>query len=156
MWDWILILSLLFAGLGLIIIEIIFVPGTTIVGLFGCAFAITAIFSGYKIFGSLTGHYIFSGTFAVFVLAIYLSFRSDAWTRFANKAIHSSKVNDGLIIEIKVGMEGKAVSDLKLVGKAELGKGIYEVTATNWVDSGTLLKVVRIQHNKIFVAPLNI
>ncbi len=157
MWDWILILSLLFAGLLFIIVEVLFIPGTTIVGLFGFAFAITAIFSSYNIFGSAKGHYVLIGTICVFVLAIYFSFRSQMWMHFANKNVNTSKVNDGLIIEIKIGMEGKTVSDIKPVGKAEFNIGIFEVTSvSNWINTATLVKIVKINHNKIFVEPLNV
>ena len=157
MWDWILIFSLLFAGLVLIVIEILFVPGTTIVGLFGLAFAITAIFSSYNIFGKVTGHYVLSGTMGVFFIAIYLSFRSEVWTRFANNAVNRGKVNEGLIIEIKVGMEGKTVSEIKPIGKAEFSVGTFEVTSiNNWINTATLIRIVKINHNKIFVEPLNV
>jgi len=157
MWDWVLIFSLLFAGLLFIIVEILFIPGTTIVGLFGLAFSITAIFSAYNILGSTKGHYILVGTILAFVLAIYFSFRSELWTHFANKTVNSSKVNEGLFLEIKIGMEGRTVSDLKPIGKAEFNIGIFEVTSvSNWINTATLIRIVKINHNKIFVEPLNV
>ncbi|MBC7389894.1 MAG: hypothetical protein H7329_11820 [Opitutaceae bacterium] len=157
LWDWVLIFSLLFAGLLFIIVEILFIPGTTIVGLFGLAFAITAIFSAYNIFGPTKGHFVLVGTISVFILAIYFSFRSEMWTQFANKTVNSSKVNEGLIIEIKIGMEGISVSDLKPVGRAEFELGIFEVTSVrNWINTTTLIRIVKIDHNKIFVEPLNV
>ena len=157
MWDWVLILSLLFTGLLLIIVEILFVPGTTLVGLCGFAFAITAIFSAYGIFGNITGHYVLGGILAVFVLSIYFAFRSEVWLRFANKGAIKAKVNEGMLDALQIGMHGKAVSDLRPIGKAEFGDVIYEVTSSaSWIQAGEIIKIVKLKDFRIFVEPITV
>jgi membrane-bound ClpP family serine protease len=41
--DWLAVIVLIFLGLGFIIAEIIFVPGTTLLGLLGLVFTITGV-----------------------------------------------------------------------------------------------------------------
>ena len=154
--DWILIVSFLLTGLLLIVVEILFVPGTTLVGLAGIAFAITGIFSAYHIFGTHTGHLVLAGTLMAFAIGIYFAFRSEMWMRFANTKIMVSKVNEGMLDEIHVGLEGKTVSALRPIGKAEFLNKIYEVTSNaSLVEAGKMVKIVGLKDFRIFVEPLN-
>lgn len=157
MWDWVLILSLICTGLLLVVVEILFVPGTTIVGLFGFAFLITAVFSAYHVLGPQMGHYVLTGSLLTFGLSIYLAFRSEIWLRFANKRIIESKVNEGLLDGLEEGLEGIAISDLKPIGKAVVLERIYEVTSStgNLIVAGKMIKIVKIKDSRIFVELLN-
>ncbi len=62
MFMWIIIISLLAIGLGLIIVELVFIPGTTVVGLLGLIFSIVGIVISYSHFGNDIGFYILLGT----------------------------------------------------------------------------------------------
>jgi membrane-bound ClpP family serine protease len=151
---WILILALLLIGLALIVVEVVFVPGTTIVGILGVIFLGAAIMSSYRNYGTETGFYILVGTSAVTAIALFLSFRSEAWSRFANKSSMNSKVNEGITAELALGDEGMAVSTLKPIGKVEFKGREFEVkTLGDYVDVGTKVKIVHIQANQIIVKP---
>jgi membrane-bound ClpP family serine protease len=153
---WIIILALLLIGLALIIIEVIFIPGTTIVGIIGVIFAGTAVIISYRYYGNETGFYILLGTSAVTAIALYYSFRSEAWSRFANKSSNKGKVNEGITDSLKVGDEGISVSSLKPMGTVQFEKGQFEVkTLGDYVDVGTKVQIVHIQSNQIIVKPLN-
>lgn len=152
--DWLLLISLLATGLLLIIVEILFVPGTTIVGLFGFAFVITAIFGAYHYFGATAGNYFLAGSVVAFTIAIYFSFKSDVWMKFANKKKIEARVNDGLLESLVEGMEGKTISALRPIGKAEFSDKIYEVTSSNHVEAGKLIKITKVKDSRIFVEPL--
>ena len=153
---WIIIISLLFLGLALIIIEVIFVPGTTIVGIIGVIFAGAGIIISYRHYGRDVGLYILLGTSAVAAVALYLSFRSDAWLRFANKSAMKSKVNEGVTASLQVGDEGIAMSSLKPMGTVQFEAGRFEVkTLGDYVNVGTKVRIVHIQSHQIIVKPLN-
>ena len=153
---WILILLLLLIGLALIIIEVVFVPGTTIVGLMGVIFAGAGIIISYRYFGSDVGFYILLGTGAVTTIALYFSFRSEAWTRFANKSAINSKVNEGSTGSLKLGDEGVALSALRPMGTVDFNGGQFEVkTLGDYVDVGTRVRIVHIDGAQIIVKPLN-
>lgn len=153
---WILILALLLIGLALIVVEVVFVPGTTIVGILGVIFLGAAIMSSYRNYGSETGFYILVGTSAVTALTLFLSFRSEAWLRFANKSSIDSRVNEGITAALALGDEGTAVSTLKPMGKAQFKDREFEVkTLGDYVDVGTKVKIVHLQANQIIVKPVN-
>jgi membrane-bound ClpP family serine protease len=151
-----IIVALLLIGLALIVIEVIFIPGTTVVGLIGLVFSIVGIVISYKHFGSEVGFYILLGVSATTAVALFYSFRSGMWSKFSLNSSSNSRVNEGLMASLKVGDEGKAISTLKPMGKVEFESGQFEVkTLGDYVDVGTKVKIVHIQSNQIIVKPLN-
>jgi membrane-bound ClpP family serine protease len=153
---WIIILSLLLIGLALIIVELVFIPGTTVVGLLGLVFAIVGIVISYSHFGNEIGFYILLGSVATSLLALFFSFRSGAWNRFAHKSSMDSKVNEGYTASIHVGDEGVTLSTLRPIGKAEFHNKAFEVkTSGNYIDRGEKVKITRIESHQIVVEPLN-
>lgn len=152
---WLLIITLLAIGLALIIIELVFIPGTTVVGVLGVIFAIFGIVISYRHFGSDIGFYILMGTLITTCVALFYSFRSGAWTRFSLKSSMDSKVNEGMLSRMEVGEEGKAVTTLRPVGKVEFANGEYEVrTVGTYIEKGTLVRIKNIHSNQIFVEPV--
>src|SRR5690606_21697413 len=110
----------------------------------------------YRYYGSDVGLYILLGTAAVTAVALYFSFRSDAWSRFANKSAISSRVNEGITASLKLGDEGVAVSSLKPMGTVKFEAGRFEVkTLGDYVNVGTRVQIVHIAGNQIMVKPLN-
>lgn len=153
---WIIIISLLVIGLALIVLEVIFVPGTTLVGIIGVIFAGAGIIMSYRVYGSDTGLYILLGTLAVTVIALYFSFRTNAWSRFANKSAINSRVNEDITASLQLGDEGVAVSSLKPMGTVKFEAGRFEVkTLGDYVNVGTRVQIVHIAGNQIMVKPLN-
>lgn len=153
---WIIIFSLLIIGLALVIVEVVFVPGTTVIGIIGVIFAGTGIIFSFRHYGNETGSYMLLGSAVVTAIALYYSFRTNAWSRFANKSAIDSKVNEGLTASVAVGDEGVALSTLKPIGNAQFKGGQFEVKSLgDYVDVGTKVTVVHIQGNQIIVKPLN-
>jgi membrane-bound ClpP family serine protease len=153
--DWIAVIILILFGLGFIVAEIIFVPGTTLLGLLGLVFAITGVVLGYLSFGAGTGTVILALTLLVGISIIIYSFKSGVWERFALKSSSNSRFNEGEILNIQVGEEGRAISALRPVGKADFRDRIFEVTTLgNFLPSGTRIRVVSIKNNKIFIEPI--
>jgi membrane-bound ClpP family serine protease len=155
MFMWIIIISLLAIGLSLIIVELVFIPGTTVVGLLGLIFTIVGIVVSYRHFGNDVGFYILIGTGVTTLAALFFSFRSGAWNRFSLKSSIDSKVNEGMLKVLNVGDEGTTRSALRPRGTAEFATQNYEVRTTgSFVDSGTRVKIIQIQDNQIIVEPL--
>lgn len=153
--DWIAVIILIFFGLGFIVAEIIFVPGTTLLGLLGLVFTITGVVLGYLSFGGGTGTLILAITLLVGISIIIYSFKSGVWERFALKSSSNSRFNEGELLNIQVGEEGRTISALRPVGKADFRDKIFEVTTLgNFLPSGTRIRVVSIKNNKIFIEPI--
>lgn len=153
---WLTVLVLLVVGLILVIIELIFIPGTTIVGIFGFIFSLVGIYLGFSYFGSSVGWLILGGSALITVITVIYSFKSGVWERFALKNAINSRVNEGQGSNLVVGDEGVATSTLKPIGKAEFGNTEYEVsTIGNYVENGHRVKIIKIEVNKIFVEIIN-
>lgn len=152
---WIVIISLLVIGLGLIIVELVFIPGTTVVGLLGLIFTGVGVAISYQHFGSDIGFYILMGTLVTSLVALFFSFRTGAWSRFALKSSIDSKVNEGITVNLKVGDEGVTISTLRPVGKAEFKAQTIEVkTSGQYIEQGQHVKIVQIENNQILVEPI--
>lgn len=154
--EWITVISLILFGIFLIVAEVIFVPGTTIVGLVGFVFLVIGIGVSFNYFGSETGWITVGITSVASGLIFYYSFKSNIWSRFSLKTSIDSKVNEGELKSLTVGAEGHTVSALRPVGKAELGDKQYEVkTQGEYLDSGSKIRVIKILSNQIIVEPIN-
>lgn len=152
---WIIILSLLSIGLTLIIVELVFIPGTTVVGLLGLIFAIVGIIISYNHFGDDTGFYILLSTSAATLLALFYSFRSGAWSKFSLKSSIDSKVNEGITATLRIGDEGVTVSTLRPIGKAEFHDKTFEVkTSGNYIERGERVRITHIESQQIVVEPI--
>jgi membrane-bound ClpP family serine protease len=149
------VIFLILAGLFLIIAEVIFVPGTTLVGIIGLVLTISGIFMVFNDYGNAAGYWTIAGTGIITVVAVVYSFKSNSWDRFSLKSVISSKVNDEDIFTFQVGEKGKTISDLKPIGKAEIFGKIYEVRSKGgWVGAGVAIQIVKIDNKRIFVEPI--
>jgi len=150
------IVILISIGLLLIIAELIFVPGTTFVGVIGLLCTIIGIFLVFADYGDTAGYWTIAGTLLFTIIAIVYSFRSNSWDRFSLKSTNKSKVNDNQILNFQAGETGKTISDLKPVGKAEIFGKIYEVRSKgDWIGAGQQITVTKIDQKRIFVEPIN-
>lgn len=153
--EWLTVLSLILFGLALVIAEIIFVPGTTFVGIAGFVFLVLGAGLSFSYFGSAMGWTTTGGTAVVSGVALYFAFKANVWGRFSLKSTSTSKVNEEELLTVAIGVEGVTVSALRPSGKAELDNKTYEVrTMGNYVESGTKIRVMQIQLNQIIVEPL--
>ncbi len=152
MGGWLAIILLILVGLILIYLELIFIPGTTVLGVLGLILTGVGVYIAYDTHGTKTGSLVLAGAFFVTVIALVYSFKSRSWDRFALKGQNKSQVNEDYTDGLEENMVGTAISDLKPIGKAEFGDESYEVTTHgNHVDSGTEIRITSIRGNKIIV-----
>lgn len=150
--DWITVLLLIGVGLGLIIVELIFVPGTTIVGILGFILTGIGIWIGYAALGTDTGHLVLAGTVLVGAVAFFYSFRSDVWTRFALRDSNRSHVNEEHPHNLEIGEIGKTISALRPSGTAMFRERHHEVqTHGEFISPNTTVRIIKLQQNKIIV-----
>lgn len=152
---WMIIAVLILAGIVLIIAEIVFIPGTTVVGLLGAAFVMGGVIFAYKQYGNETGFYILLGTGVATFFAVFFSFRAGTWSKVSNKSAIKSKVNEGLTAQLSEGDIGTTVSALRPMGSAEFNGKIFEVkTSGEYVPNAMQVKIVKIRVNDIVVEPI--
>lgn len=152
---WLIIAALILAGIVLIIVEVVFIPGTTVIGLLGAVFMIAGVVFAYKEFGNDVGFYVLLGTGVVTGVGLYLSFRKGAWSKVSNKSAIKSKVNEGLTAHLNEGEEGVTVSALRPMGTADFKGKIFEVKTTGgYVPEAIRVRIVNIRVNDILVEPI--
>jgi membrane-bound ClpP family serine protease len=154
MLEWLSVVLLIVVALILIVAELIFVPGTTLVGLIGLACMALGIYLSFDYFGSGTGWLVLGiSGIGTFIIVIY-GFHSRAWERFALKKRSKSRVNEDFKMDLKIGQVGKALSTLRPVGKAEFGSQVIEVQSLgNYVKTGAQIRIINLKDNKIIVEP---
>jgi len=150
--DWVTVILLIMIGLVLIIVELIFVPGVTIVGILGFILVAVGIWISYAALGTNTGHLVLAAAVLTGGLALFYSFRSDAWSRFALKESNKSRVNEENPHLLQVGEEGTTVSALRPQGTALFKERRHEVqTMGTFLRPNTPVRIIKIVANKITV-----
>ena len=155
MLEWIAVILLIFFGLGFIIAEIIFVPGTTLLGLMGLIFTIIGIVISFSSFGAGIGTTVLIISIVIGASVLVYSFKAGIWGKFALKNTNKSKFNEGEKDALQVGEEGITASSMRPMGKGDFKDKIYEVTTLgNFLTTETKIRIVSIKNNKIIVEPI--
>lgn len=149
---WFIIISLILGGIILLLLEVLVIPGTTVVGLAGAGLIGTGIFFTFADYGVLIGSLVLFATLVVSIVSVVMALRSKTWKRAALNAEIDGKVNVINAELIHVGDEGLTISRLNPVGKALFNGEYYEVVSKdNLIDPNTAVMVVKIEGNKIIV-----
>jgi membrane-bound ClpP family serine protease len=153
--EWIAIIGLIVIGLFLVIVEILFIPGTTIFGILGGILMLSGIFYSYLALGISTATWVFFFTVVGTIFTIILSLRTKSWERFSLKTVLEGKSFEDISMKLQVGERGKTVSTLRPSGNVEFPQGIYEATSYGpMIGPNTDVQIEKIVGNKIFVQPL--
>jgi membrane-bound ClpP family serine protease len=149
---WIVLSGVLCFGLLLILLEILFVPGTTIVGILGAIFTLVGIVYAFQVLGNTQAWAVTIVALSVNLGAIVYGFNSNVWKKFALKEVIGSRAFDDRLIGLEIGMEGFAVSDIKPYGKAEFNDKVFEVKSNaGFINVGTSVKITKLENNLITV-----
>jgi len=139
-------------GIILIIIEILFVPGTTFVGVIGFILIAAGVYFTYDIFGPTMGTYALVGSVVLCSVLVIYSFRSGSWKFMSNKSVIDAKVNDHKKFDLKVGDKGVTVSVLRPMGKALFGEEHYEVsTLGQFIEANIDIQILEINGRELIV-----
>jgi len=146
------ILILVLLGAILIALELFYIPGTTIVGLCGVAAAGSGIYYTYHSYGSLYGHTILGISIALNCLLLLLAYKYAGRGDEAVKAVLNYRIEGDRYNQIGIGDLGKAMGDIRPVGKARIYDRIYDVHSEGkFIADGSFVKIVRIENNKLVV-----
>lgn len=145
------ILLLLVAGLALIVLELLAIPGTTITGLCGLGLIVYGLYEMFMNFGTLWGIVAVVITLVTCVILLIYSLRTRVWKKLSLNREINAKVNM-VKIPVKAGDKGVSITRLAPVGIAEINNERLEVyTSTSYVEPNTPLIVDFVEGNKIRV-----
>ena len=146
------VIALLLLGILLLLLEILFVPGTTIVGVGGMILLAIGIYLAYDFIGTTAGHLSLASSVAVIFLALIVLLKGQTWKRMALETNVEGKGVEQLEKLVFVGDRGKTISRLNPVGKALFDEKILEVSTTGeFVDEDVNIEVVKLDQNRIKV-----
>lgn len=145
-------IALILIGLALIIAEVIFIPGTTIIGFAGAAFGILGIVKIYIEVSSTAGHIALGLSLLAFGLLFFVILKYNVWAGMSLNDALTNKVNENSLDSLSIGDIGSTKSVLRPVGKAVFNHVEYEVqTLGHYVDAGVTIKIISITQLKITV-----
>jgi len=152
--SWLIILLLIIGGLSLLILELLVVPGTTVVGIIGFILMAVGVWQAYVVFGSFMGTLVLLATIILSAGGFYLSLRSNTWKKAGLEKSILSKVNTDAQ-KLKVGDQGTTTSRLNPMGKAFINNDFFEVsTFGDFIDNNVSVKIVAIEGSKVMVEKL--
>lgn len=151
----IIVLIVLF-GIGLVLLEIFVVPGTTIVGIAGGLLMATGVVLAYATQDNVwLGHGTLLGALIATGVLGYLTVKMLESSRYTLRDTLDGQVNVREGVELQVGDEGQTVSDLRPGGKAVFNDVKFEVFSQgDFIDAGTRVHIIKLTPNKIWVKPV--
>lgn len=149
---WLVIVSLIVVGMVFLLLEILVVPGATVVGLVGAGMMIGGVYLSYYHYDATIGHLTLASTMIFIIVSIGIALKSGTWKKIMLNEDIKSKVN---VVEqdiVKKGDEGITISRLNPMGKALINDEYYEVTSKDYyVNENTPIVVDKVDGNKIIV-----
>lgn len=133
-------------------VEILFVPGTTIVGLIGVVFSGIGIYYGYQEFSVATATIIFILTLLTNLGMLVYGFKAGVWKKFSLMETNTGRSFDGRLKGLEIGQKGTTKSDCRPFGKAEFGDVIYEVKSDRgFISTHEDVYIHKLENNKIII-----
>ncbi len=151
---WIIVISLIVVGVVFLLLEILVVPGTTLVGLMGLALLIAGVVVSFNHYGTQIGVMTLVGTLILSLVSIAVALKSNTWKKAMLGSEIDGRVNVIDVDKVVAGDEGITVTRLNPMGKALIKEDYYEVSSKdNLISERTPVVVVKVEGNKIIVKP---
>ncbi len=151
---WVIVLSLIVVGIVFLLLEILVVPGTTLVGLLGLAMLIAGVVISFNHYGIQVGVMTLIGALIFSLVSIAFALKSNTWKKAMLGSELDGRVNIVDVEKITAGDEGVTVTRLNPMGKALIRDDYYEVSSKdNLIGENTPIVVVKVDGNKIIVKP---
>lgn len=149
---WLIVSSLILVGIVFLLLEILVVPGATVVGLFGVALVVAGIVVSFNNYGTETGVITILLTLVVSLISIGVALRSKTWHKAMHNSILEGRVNVVEADKVVKGDEGVSITRLNPMGKALIKDEYYEVSSKdNLIPENSPIVVVKVDGNKIIV-----
>ena len=150
--EWITIVSLLVFGILLLVVEIVLVPGTTLVGLAGVILMGIGIWLGFRDLGPVYGYWMLGISVLLTAGAVYFGLKKQTWQRFTLTTVNKARVNEDIKPELEIGEIGITLSSLRPSGTGYFHGKQFEVTTNGeFIPTGSSIRIIKIEHHKIVV-----
>jgi len=148
------IIVIIILGIFLLLVEFLIIPGFTVFGIGGFLFIFLGIGSAYYFHNVLTGNITLISTVAVSFATMYYVFKKKTWRNMGLKANIDSRHEPFNVLKIHPGDQGKTITRLAPVGKAQVNDIICEAKSTGgFIDENTEIEVIKVLNTQIIVKP---
>lgn len=153
LWDMIILLILVLFGIGLILLEIFFIPGFGAAGVGGVIFMGGAVWYAYEQLGTTAGNITLLCSIAALIASFYWFIKSKTLSRMAlQKKIDSTAPNMIPQQEIASGDSGITLSVLNPIGKVLInGKIVEAKSELNFIEVNRPIVVISVFTTNILV-----
>jgi len=149
------IFLLILAGILLILLEFLVVPGVTIAGIGGFLFMGGAVYLAFENFDTTTGLIVLGTVLVIMIISLVFALRARTWKKIALKTDIDSKVSEIKESGFKVGDQGKALTRLNPMGSVLInGEKIEGHSQGSLIVEKTLIEVVRVENTYVVVKPI--
>lgn len=151
-----LIGTLIILGFVLLILELLVLPGTTVVGILGLGAIGYAIYESFVAYGPIAGTITIALSLVLGVLLLVYALRSKTWQKLKLTAEIRGKSKEDIGQKVQVGDKGICISRLAPMGNVDFQGDYYEAQSLlNFVDQGKEVVIIKIDGNKIYVKEIN-
>jgi len=143
-------------AVGLFILEIFFLPGTTFSAIAGAVFAVAGIWFAYSRLGATGGNITVIGSGIAFGVVFLWMMKSGALNKVALKEEIDSKVEGIEKDKIKPGDQGITLSRINPMGKVRINGETVEAKSTgDFIDENQPIVVVKVYATNVLIEPFN-
>ena len=146
------IILLILAGLVLLLLEVLVIPGTTVAGVIGFGLLGVGVYIAFDTYGTNVGIATIAATLIITIIVFITAFKSGTWSKLMLKSTIESKIDnfEGKIPNI--GDEGTTLTRLAPMGKVLVNDVEYEAISQNsFIDPKSTVVVAGVESNKIIV-----
>src|SRR4030042_5164055 len=148
------IILIIVAGITLLLIEFLIIPGVSVFGIAGFLCLIGGVITAYVSIGNTAGHITLAAAVAASVLSMLLAFRRKTWRKMGLPAALDSRMVTIEPGNINSGDTGRTITRLNPMGKVR-GNDITgdAKSVTGYIDEDTEIEVIKISRNQLIVKP---
>jgi membrane-bound ClpP family serine protease len=149
--DIVIITFLMGIAIGLVLLEIFFLPGITVAGIGGALFAVGGGIYAYSV-GTMAGHVTLAASIVVFVAIFGWLLRAKSFNKVALHTDVDSRLTSSRELGIQPGDEGITLSRLAPIGKAQFKDVTVEAKSVgDFIDEDTPVVVLRVDGYNVVV-----
>jgi membrane-bound ClpP family serine protease len=148
------IILIILAGIVLLLIEFLVIPGVSVFGIAGFLCLIGGVIASYVSLGNSAGHITLAATVAASLLSILFAFRRKTWRKMGLSASIDSRIVSIEPDTINSGDTGRTITRLNPMGKVRVNDITCEAkSVAGYIHEDTEIEVIKIIRNQLIVKP---
>ncbi|MCD6331753.1 MAG: hypothetical protein J7L89_00620 [Bacteroidales bacterium] len=149
------IILMILAGIVLLLLEFLVVPGVTIAGIGGVALLAGAVYLAFTFFDTTAGLIVLVGVLVVLLLTFFLVLRSKTWKKLSLSTDIDSHVKSTEDTGVIPGQKGFTLTRLAPIGTVVINdRKIEGHSEGHYIDQQTPVVVVKVASSYVVVKPI--